>query len=468
MHSIILERLQTGNPLIGTLHEARRHIVVCLCSSRTGFGSWQDCREKAWQAIDKEKARRKQKMREAGRPGGDEGDSDRLEREREGLRSTVNPVEGLKRDKGVSFCDRSETASAPAQPLAQPPRPRWTCSSLDPNSASHDHESAASGWDFDTLYKIVVSHYQKPNKFSGCMAYGVPWFSFHCDVSLSTPRHGQWPAEWRGQDATLRYRMRTRRESDEIKDMATTGQKSEDKGPIGSISEDKTGSRPENVESVRHRIGRKVWPVDFRDGSHERMMNFHHDNPHHPSVNVPTLQSARHAAPYTTARHYTHNHLHTGASIIESDEARGTGAERQREGTSPTGTYCRQERNNGTGRNQGQDQPTHTPAGCSSAAPLPHPPRPPPADAYLSDKSYCAAGQLKVNFKRACSVPPPATAATAPPPSPSPSLPPLPTPPPPPPRCLPTNNVNDVDDVPAPSWRTHIPSLIVVYGHAYL
>ncbi|KAI3533183.1 hypothetical protein CSPX01_12980 [Colletotrichum filicis] len=30
------------------------------------------------------------------------------------------------------------------------------------------------------------------------------------------------------------------------------------------------------------------------------------------------------------------------------------------------GTYCRQERNNGTGRNQGQDQPTHTPAGCSS------------------------------------------------------------------------------------------------------
>ncbi|KAK1722397.1 uncharacterized protein BDZ83DRAFT_428373 [Colletotrichum acutatum] len=73
--------------------------------------------------------------------------------QREGLRSTVNPVEGLKRDKGASFCDRSETASAPAQPLAQPPRPRWTCSRLDPNSASHDHESATSGWDFDTLYK---------------------------------------------------------------------------------------------------------------------------------------------------------------------------------------------------------------------------------------------------------------------------------------------------------------------------
>ncbi|KAK0369842.1 hypothetical protein CLIM01_12810 [Colletotrichum limetticola] len=111
--------------------------------------------------------------------------------------------------------------------------------------------------------------------------------------------------------------------------------------PSGSISEDKTGSRPENVESVRHRIGRKVWPVDT-------------------------------------------------------------------------------------------------------------PPQPPPADAYLSDKSYRAAGQLKVNFKRACSVPPPATAATAPPPSPSPSLPP---PSPSPPRCLPTNNVNDVDNVPAPSWR---------------
>lgn len=45
------------------------------------------------------------------------------ERRSEGLRSTVNPVEGLKRDKGVSFCDRSETATAPAKPLALPPRP---------------------------------------------------------------------------------------------------------------------------------------------------------------------------------------------------------------------------------------------------------------------------------------------------------------------------------------------------------
>ncbi|OHF02693.1 hypothetical protein CORC01_02089 [Colletotrichum orchidophilum] len=119
--------------------------------------------------------------------------------------------------------------------------------------------------------------------------------------------------------------------------MATTGQKIRRRSR-GSISEDETGSRPENVEKIRHRTGLRVWAVD---------------------------------------------------------------------------------------------------------SPL----APPPADAYLSDKSCCAAGQLKVNFKRACSVPPPATAAAAAPPS----LPP-PPPPPPPPR-LPTNNVDDVDDVPAPSWR---------------
>ncbi|KXH30645.1 hypothetical protein CNYM01_11995 [Colletotrichum nymphaeae SA-01] len=163
-------------------------------------------------------------MREAGRPGGDEGDSDRLG-EREGLQSTVNPVEGLKRDKGVSFCDRSETASAPAQPLAQPPRPRWTCSSLDPNSASHDHESAASGWDFDTLYKIVVSHYQKPNKFS---VWRTEYRGSHSTAMCHCQRLDMANGPRNGEDATLRYRMRTRRESDEIKDMATTGQKSED------------------------------------------------------------------------------------------------------------------------------------------------------------------------------------------------------------------------------------------------
>ncbi|KAK1462757.1 hypothetical protein CMEL01_13868 [Colletotrichum melonis] len=134
MHSIILEHLQTGIPLIRTLHGTRRHIVVCLCSSRQ--------HDRLPLAAGKIVERR------PGRPSTYErrGESKGCERqavpagmratvtdsEREGLRSTVNPVEGLKRDKGVSFCDRSETASAPAQPLAQPPRPRWTCSSLDP------------------------------------------------------------------------------------------------------------------------------------------------------------------------------------------------------------------------------------------------------------------------------------------------------------------------------------------------
>ncbi|KAK1520213.1 hypothetical protein CPAR01_15264 [Colletotrichum paranaense] len=150
------------------------------------------------------------------------------------------------------------------------------------------------------------------------------------------------------------------------------------------------------------------------------------------------------------------------ASIIESDEARGTrhAARRTRSreaerGDEPNG-YVLPSGTEQRDRKKPRPRPTN-----------PHTRRlqQPPADAYLSDKSYCAAGQLKVNFKRACSVPPPATAATAPPPSPSPSLPP---PSPSPPRCLPTNNVNDVDDVPAPSWRTHIPSLIVDYGHAYL
>ncbi|KAK1501311.1 hypothetical protein CTAM01_06036 [Colletotrichum tamarilloi] len=258
--------------------------------------------------------------------------------------------------------------------------------------------------------------------------------------------------------------------------------------PSGSISEDKTGSRPENVESVRHRIGRKVWPVDFRDGSHERMMNFHHDNPHHPSVrnfqtqesmdgwsnrhvNVPTLQSARHAAPYATAQHHTHTIIHTlvhPSSSLTRHEARGTTHKKQRGRERGRAQWVRTVVRNGTtGQEETKaktNQPTH-PQAAAVQHPSYTPPRPPPADAYLSDKSYCAAGQLKVNFKRACSVPPPATAATAPPPSPSPSLPP---PSPSPPRCLPTNNVNDVDDVPAPSWRTHIPSLIVDYGHAYL
>ncbi|KXH30646.1 hypothetical protein CNYM01_11996 [Colletotrichum nymphaeae SA-01] len=158
-------------------------------------------------------------------------------------------------------------------------------------------------------------------------------------------------------------------------------------------------------------------------------------------------------------------HTQTGASIIESDEARCTRSREAERGDEPNG-YVLSSGTEQRDRKKPRPRPTnpHTRRlqQCSSTPPTP--PRPPPADAYLSDKSYCAAGQLKVNFKRACSVPPPATAATAPPPSPSPSLP----PPPPPPRCLPTNNVNDVDDVPAPSWRTHIPSLIVVYGHAYL
>ncbi|KXH67401.1 hypothetical protein CSAL01_02583 [Colletotrichum salicis] len=139
--------------------------------------------------------------------------------------------------------------------------------------------------------------------------------------------------------------------------------------------------------------------------------------------------------------------IHTGASIIESDEARGT-LHKKKRGDEPDG-YVPWAGTEQRDRKKPRPRPTHTPA-----APLASP----PADAYLSDKSYCAAGQLKVNFKRACSVPPPATAATAPPPSPT-----LP----PPPRRLPTNNVNNVDDVPAPSWRTHIPSLIVDYGHAY-
>ncbi|KAK1721560.1 hypothetical protein BDP67DRAFT_1088 [Colletotrichum lupini] len=224
---------------------------------------------------------------------------------------------------------------------------------------------------------------------------------------------------------------------------------------------------------------KKVWMVEAI-GTYELWTNNFSTGriPHgYSQVNVPTLQSARHAAPYATAQHHTHththNHPHTGASIIESDEARGTRhdaqeAERQRGRERGRAQWVRTVVRNGTtGQEETKaktNQPTH-PQAAAVQHPSYTPLRPPPADAYLSDKSYRAAGQLKVNFKRACSVPPPATAATAPPPSPSPSLPP---PSPSPPRCLPTNNVNDVDDVPAPSWRTHIPSLIVDYGHAYL
>ncbi|KAK1462756.1 hypothetical protein CMEL01_13867 [Colletotrichum melonis] len=170
-------------------------------------------------------------------------------------------------------------------------------------------------------------------------------------------------------------------------------------------------------------------------------------------VNVPTLQSARHAAPYATAQHHTHTH--TQSSTHWRHAARRTRSREAERGDEPNG-YVLPSGTEQRDRKKPRPRPTN-----------PHTRRlqQPPADAYLSDKSYRAAGQLKVNFKRACSVPPPATAATAPPPSPSPSLPP---PSPSPPRCLPTNNVNDVDDVPAPSWRTHIPSLIVDYGHAYL
>ncbi|KAK1497669.1 hypothetical protein CCUS01_13062 [Colletotrichum cuscutae] len=199
---------------------------------------------------------------------------------------------------------------------------------------------------------------------------------------------------------------------------------------------------------------KKVWMVGAI-GTYELWTNNFSTGriPHgYSQVNVPTLQSARHAAPYATAQHHTHTIIHTlvhPSWSLTRHEARRTPHKKQRGRERGRAQWVRTVVRNGTTGQEETKAKTNQPY-----TPL----RPPPADAYLSDKSYRAAGQLKVNFKRACSVPPPATAATGPPPSPSPSL----------PRCLPTNNVNDVDDVPAPSWRTHIPSLIVDYGHAYL
>ncbi|KAK1537345.1 uncharacterized protein CCOS01_02665 [Colletotrichum costaricense] len=355
---------------------AYRRLFVFLTATRsTAFGSWQDCREKAWQAIDIRKARRKQKMREAGRPGGDEGNSDRL-----GKRGTaVNDLRQLLPLLNPWHSPRVPGGLAVA----------WTQSSESRPRVSGD------GWDSDTLYKIVVSHYQKPNNFSVWRT--VVLFLLRC----VTVNAWTWPM--------IREMERTLR----------------------------TGRIPHGYSQV----------------------------------NVPTLQSARHAAPYATAQHHTHTIIHTlvhPSWSLTRHEARRTPHKKQRGRERGRAQWVRTVVRNGTtGQEETKaktNQPTH-PQAAAVQHPSYTPLRPPPADAYLSDKSYRAAGQLKVNFKRACSVPPPATAATGPPPSPSPSLPP---PSPSPPRCLPTNNVNDVDDVPAPSWRTHIPSLIVDYGHAYL